>query len=105
MSKFYKVNLYSENHDLNIYDTKIIAKKGLLYSKEIMTNSKFMICDNKTQGSFYDYYVLSTDFCDANVARIDDVKKYIDEFELNKFPVYTMLEVKKIKKLINFNRK
>ena len=48
----------------------------LLYAKEIVTNSKIMICDNKTQGSMYDYYVLSNDFKTENIVRYDELKKY-----------------------------
>mgnify|MGYP003300879332 CR=1 FL=1 len=107
MKKYYKVNIYSENIDMGNYNSSIIVEKGLIYAKEVVTDAKIMMCDNKTQGSMYDYYVLSFDFKPENIARYDEVKKYIENFELSTFPVYSSLEAKKIKKIgkkkININ--
>ena len=75
MKKNYKVNVYSEEIDMGKYNQCIIVERGLLYAKEIVTNSKIMICDNKTQGSMYDYYVLSNDFKTENIVRYDELKK------------------------------
>ena len=71
MKKNYKVIIHSENIDLNNYNQSIIVERGLLYAKEIVTNVRIMICDNKKQGSMHDYYVLSSDFKTENIARYD----------------------------------
>ena len=105
MKKFYKVNVYSEHANLDVYNTKIIASKGWIYATEIFTNKKIMICDNKAQGSMYDYYVLSNDFKTENIVRYEELKKYIDNFNLSMFPIYSNLESKQVKKLVkNINK-
>ena len=107
MKKFYKVNIYSEHANLDVYNTKIIVSKGWIYATEIFTNKKIMICDNKAQGCFHDYYVLSSDFNLNNIARYAEISNYIESFQLNKFPIYTETEDKKVKKFIKqiFNLK
>ena len=107
MKVFYKVNLYSEDAKLKDYNTKIIVSKGWIYATEIFTNKKIMICDNKTQGAFHDYYVLSSEFNLNNVAIYDEILKYIENFKLDEFPIYTKIEGKKVKKFVKetFNRK
>ena len=100
MKKYFKVNVHSENIDLEIYNQCIIVERGLLYAKEIATNERIMICDNKTQGSMYDYYVLSNDFKTENIVRYAELKKYIDNFNLSMFPRYSNLESKQVKKLV-----
>ena len=100
MKKYFKVNVHSENIDLEIYNQCIIVERGLLYAKEIATNERIMICDNKTQGSMYDYYVLSNDFKTENIVRYAELKKYIDNFNLSMFPMYSNLESKQVKKLV-----
>ena len=115
MKKYFKVNVHSENIDLEIYNQCIIVERGLLYAKEIATNERIMICDNKnerimicdnkTQGSMYDYYVLSNDFKTENIVRYAELKKYIDNFNLSMFPMYSNLESKQVKKLVkNINK-
>lgn len=105
MKKYFKVNVHSENIDLEIYNQCIIVEIGLLYAKEIATNERIMICDNKTQGSMYDYYVLSNDFKTENIVRYAELKKYIDNFNLSMFPIYSNLESKQVKKLVkNINK-
>lgn len=101
MKKFYKVNVYSEHANLDVYNTKIIASKGWIYATEIFTNKKIMICDNKAQGCFHDYYVLSSDFNLNNIARCDEISNYVENFQLDKFPIYIKMEEKKVKKFIN----
>lgn len=106
MKKYYKVNIYSEYIDLSNYNQSIIVERGLLYAKEIVTNVRIMICDNKTQGSMHDYYVFSSDFKTENIARYDELVKYSEKFILSEFPVYSNLEAKKSKKLVKqLNRK
>ncbi len=108
MKVFYKVNLYSEDANLKDYNTKIIVSKCLLFwAKELSTHKLIMICDNKTQGAFHDYYVLSSEFNLNNVARYDEILKYIENFKLDEFPIYTKKEAKKVKKFVKetFNRK
>ena len=100
MKKYYKVNVHSNNIDTEKCNQCIIVEKGLLYAKEIITNVRIMICDNKTQGSMYDYYVLSNDFKTENIVRYDELKKYIEIFDLSIFPIYSNLEAKQIKKLV-----
>ena len=100
MKKYYKVNIYSEYIDLSNYDQRIIVERGLLYAKEIVTKVRIMICDNKTQGSMYDYYVLSSDFKTENIARYDELVKYSEKFILSEFPVYSNFEAKKSEQLV-----
>lgn len=100
MKEFYKVNVYSEHANLDVYNTKIIVSKGWIYATELFTNTKIMICDNKTQGVCHDYYVLSSDLNLNNIARYDEISNYMENFQLDKFPMYTKLESKKVKTLI-----
>ena len=100
MKKNYKVIIHSENIDLNNYNQSIIVERGLLYAKEIVTNVRIMICDNKTQGSMHDYYVLSSDFKTENIARYDEISRYLENFQISNFPMYSNLEAKNVKKLI-----
>ena len=100
MKEFYKVNVYSEHANLDVYNTKIIVSKGWIYATELFTNTKIMICDNKTQGYFHDYYVFSSDFNLNNIVRYDEISYYMENFQLDKFPIYTKLESKKVKTLI-----
>ena len=66
-----------------------------------------MICDNKTQGACHDYYVLSSDLNLNNIARYDEISNYVENFQLDKFPIYTKMEYKNVKKFIKqtFNLK
>ena len=107
MKEFYKVNVYSERANLDAYNTKIIVSKGWIYATEIFTNTKIMICDNKAQGYFHYYYVLSSDFNLNNIARYDEISNYVENFQLDKFPIYTKMEYKNVKKFIKqiFNLK
>lgn len=100
MEKYYKVTIYSKDIDLVKFNTKAIVKKGLLYAKEIATNEKIMICDNDTQGSMYYYYVLSSDFKMENIVRYDEINRYLENFQISDFPMYSNLEAKHVKKLI-----
>lgn len=100
MERYYEVMIYSEKMDLRKINPKIIVKRGLLYAKEIATNEKIMICDNETQGSMYYYYILSTDFKPKNIARYDKIKKYLENFEISSFPIYSNLEAQQAKKLL-----
>ena len=101
MKEFYKVNVYSEHANLDVYNTKIIVSKDLFfYVTELFTHKKIMICDNKTQGVCHDYYVLSSDLNLNNIARYDEISNYVENFQLDKFPIYTKLESKKVKTLI-----
>ena len=100
MKEFYKVNVYSEHANLDVYNTKIIVSKGWIYATELFTNTKIMICDNKTQVYFHDYYVFSSDFNLNNIVRYDEISYYMENFQLDKFPIYTKLESKKVKTLI-----
>ena len=105
IKKYYKVSINSEEMDLSKYKQNIIVKRGLIYAKEILTNTKLMICENKTQGSMHDFYVLSSDLEKENIARYDDVKEYLDNFKLTEFPICSSYELKKSKKLVkNSNR-
>ena len=105
MEKYYQVTIYSKDIDLVKFNTKVIVKKGLLYAKEIATNEKIMICENDTQGSMYYYYVLSSDFKKENIARYDKISKYLENFQISDFPIYSNLEAKYVKKLIKQNNK
>ena len=105
MKKYYKVNIYSENIDLSNYNQIIIVERGLLFVKEIVTNVRIMLCDSEAQGSMYDYYVLNSDFKTENVARYDELSKYIENFELAKFPIYSNLEAKQTKRIIKQQNK
>lgn len=105
MTKYYKVNIYSEDNDLSNYDKTIIVKKGFLYAKEIYTDTRIMICDNDKQGCFYDYYVLSSDFKSENIVKYDMIFEYMKNFELNKFPICSKLEEKQTRKLIKQYKK
>jgi hypothetical protein len=105
MAIFYKVDVRSEYHDLSNKKTKVIIQKGLIYAKEIATNARIMMCDNKFQGTFHDYYVLSTDFIDENIATLKDVQEYLDTFTYDVSPVYSKKEERETKKLIKSNRK
>lgn len=100
MKKYYRINICSENIKMEKYNKSIIAEKGLLYAKELVTNTKIMICDNKMQGSMYDYYVLSSDFKTENIVRYEEIKKYIESFKLSMFPIYSNLESKQVKRLL-----
>ena len=100
MEKYYQVTIYSKDIDLVRFNTKVIVKKGLLYAKEIATNEKIMICDNDTQGSMYYYYVLSSDFKMENIVRYDEINRYLENFQISDFPMYSNLEAKHVKKLI-----
>ena len=100
MKKYYKVNIYSENVNIEKYNQSIIIEKGLLYAKEIITSVRIMICDNKLQGSMYDYYILSKDLKTENIVRKDELKKYIESFDLSLFPIYSNLESKQVKRLV-----
>ena len=100
MKEFYKVNVYSEYANLDVYNTKIIVSKGWIYATELFTNTKIMICDNKAQGCFHYYYVLSSDFNLNNIVRYDEISYYMENFQLDKFPIYTKLESKKVKTLM-----
>ena len=40
MKEFYKVNVYSEHANLDVYNTKIIVSKGWIYATELFTNRK-----------------------------------------------------------------
>ena len=100
MKKYYRINIYSEDIDMEKYNKSIVVEKGLLYAKEVVTNIKIMICDNKMQGSMYDYYVLSSDFKLENIVRYEKIKKYIESFKLSMFPIYTNLESKQVKRLL-----
>ncbi len=105
MAIYYKVDVRSEYHDLNDRNTRIIIKKGFWFAKEIVTNVKLMICDNKLQGSCYDYYVMSSDLVDENIASLNDVKEYSDPFTYDVSPVYSKKEERETKKLIREKRK
>ena len=101
MKEFYKVNVYSEHANLDAYNTKIIVSKDLFfYVTELFTHKKIMICDNKTQGACHDYYVLSSDLNLNNIARYDEISNYVENFQLDKFPIYTKMEYKNVKKFI-----
>lgn len=100
MKKYYRINIYSEDIDMEKYNKSIVVEKGLLYAKEVVTNTKIMICDNKMQGSMYDYYVLSSDFKLENIVRYEKIKKYIESFKLSMFPIYSNLESKQVKRLL-----
>jgi hypothetical protein len=100
MAAFYKVDVRSEYHDLSNQNTKVIMSKGLIFAKEIITKHKLVICDNKYQGAFYDYYVMSTDFTIENIASLKDVEKYINDFTFDVFPVHTKMEDRETKKLL-----
>ena len=94
MKKYYKVNVYSEYIDMEKINQCIIVERGLLYAKEIVTNRKIRICDNKAQGCMYDYYVLSNDFKLENIVGYDELKKYMDNFDLSILPIFSNLEEK-----------
>ena len=100
MKKYYRINIYSEDIDMEKYNKSIVVEKGLLYAKEVVTNIKIMICDNKMQGSMYDYYVLSSDFKLENIVRYEEIKKYIESFKLSMCPIYSNLESKQVKRLL-----
>ncbi|MCR5482913.1 MAG: hypothetical protein K6E99_00675 [Bacilli bacterium] len=100
MAIYYKVDVRSDYNDLTNKNTKIIIQKGFIYAKEIKTKERIMICDNKFQGSLYGYYVMSTDFKVENIATLEEVKTYLEEFSFNKMPIYTKMEEKETKKLI-----
>ena len=100
MKKYYKVTIHSEYLDLEKYNQTLIVEKGLIYAKEIATNEKIMICDCIPQGIMHDYYVLSRDFNIENVARYEEIVNYLTNFELAKFPIYSNMEAKQVKKLI-----
>lgn len=100
MKKYYRINIYSEDIDMEKYNKSIVVEKGLLYAKEVVSNTKIMICDNKMQGSMYDYYVLSSDFKLENIVRYEEIKKYIESFKLSMFPIYSNLESKQVKRLL-----
>ena len=100
MAIFYKVDVRSENHDLMNKNTKIIIQKGIVFAKEIKTKERIMICDNKFQGSLYDYYVMSTDLVEENNASLEDVRAYLADFSYNKIPFATKMEDREIKRLI-----
>ena len=59
-----------------------------------------MICDCIPQGIMYDYYVLSSDLNIENVARYEEILNYLTNFDLAKFPIYSNMESKQVKKLI-----
>ena len=103
--KYYQVTIYSKDIDLVRFNTKVIVKKGLLYAKEIATNEKIRICDNDTQGSMYYYYVLSSDFKMENIVRYDEINRYLENFQISDFPMYSNLEAKHVKKLIKQKNK
>ena len=105
MEKYYEVKIHSQDIDLREFNTKVIVKRGLLYAKEIATNERIMICDNNTQGSMYYYYVLSSDFRMENIARYDKINKYLENFEVSDFPMYSNLEAKQVKRLIKQKNK
>jgi len=100
MKKYYKVNIHSEYLDLGKYNQTLIVEKGLIYAKEIATNERIMICDCKPQGIMHDYYVLSSDFNIENVVRYEEIVNYLNDFDLAKFPIYSNIESKQVKKLI-----
>jgi hypothetical protein len=100
MIYYYKLAVRSDYYDLTGYNTIIIVTKGFFYAREIMTGTRIMICDNPTQGSCHDYYVMSSDFTEKNIVRQDGVKKYIDSFDINQFPIYSKKEEKNIKQMI-----
>lgn len=89
---FYKVHLRSEHKNLNNYNNEIIVTRGVIYAQEIATSEKIMICDNIIQGTCHDYYVLSSDFTLDNVAKYEEICKYLDEFDFSKFPIFTKQE-------------
>ena len=64
-----------------------------------------MICDNDTQGSMYYYYVLSSDFKMENIVRYDEINRYLENFQISDFPMYSNLEAKHVKKLIKQKNK
>ena len=68
--------------------------------KEIKTKERIMICDNKFQGSLYDYYVMSSDFTINNIATLEEVKSYLNDFTYDKVPLYTKMEERETKRLI-----
>ncbi len=86
---FYKVNLYShvdlylENVGLDINDDiivyTIIVKKGLFSVNEIITNYKFPV--DLPNHCFIKKEQLNSN----NIATLDDVKSYVENFDLEKF--------------------
>ena len=100
MKKYYKVTIHSEYLDLEKYNQTLIVEQGLIYAKEIATNGRIMICNCKLQGIMYDYYVLSSDFNIKNVARYEEIVNYLTNFDLTKFPIFSNMEAKQVKKLI-----
>ena len=77
MTKYYKVPLRSTKHSLKC-DNKIVVKNGLIYVKDIVTNSKIIKCDDAAHADFYDCYVLNSDINDENLATINDVIEYLE---------------------------
>ena len=100
MAIYYKVDVRSECNDLTNKNTNIIIQKGLIYAKEIKTKERIMICDNKFQGSLYEYYVMSSDFTINNIATLEEVKSYLEDFSYDKVPLYTKMEERETKRLI-----
>ena len=101
MKKYYKVKVFSEYSDLSHYNQNIIVERGLIYAREIATDVRIMICDTLGQGKYHDYYVLSTSFKTENIARYEEIEKYLADFKMEKFPMYSKMEAKKAKKLVN----
>ena len=73
------MSIHSENIDLINYNQSIIVKIGLLYAKEIITNIKIIIYNNKKQGSMHDNYVLSLDFKTENIVKYEKLNKQLNK--------------------------
>ena len=106
MKKFYKVNLYKLEKYRNpkVIGT-IIVENGIFYAKEIMTKQKFRIHPNiKTTDGLekdiwldkYNMYLFLTDasFCDKNIATVQDLEEYINNFELDSCPFSKVIKIK-----------
>lgn len=100
MAKYYKVDVRSEYNDLSNKNTQIIIKKIGFFSKEIATSHILVNCDNEFQGGCYDYYVMSTDFKNENIATLEEVKEYLNNFKYEGFPIYTKKEERETTKII-----
>ena len=105
---YYKVKVYGGIYPVKELDNFVIVTKNVLYAREIVTGTRIMICDNASQGSYHNYYVLSSDLRKKDdkgnimmehIALDYEVLDYINNFDFDKFPIqHSRFGERKIKK-------
>ena len=90
---YYNVSLYKYDHRSNEkgFVKDIIVKKGVFSSTEIYTNTRFPMINNTVEKDMdlvynHDFlYVRSASFTDDRIVSLDDVERYFDSFDVEKF--------------------